>query len=254
MYAQDRFNLPAIDNVTGPTSKVSDRYCFIPTPKILNVLEDHGFSVVKATQGYSKSPFARHRLELQHTSFKPFEITPGDVVNLRISLFNGHNARTGFCMHAGAYRSCCANGMVFGGQGTFANTIKFRHLGTFGQDFIEGVYRVVDNAKSTLTTMKRMSEIDLTEDEQREFAHQAVALRWKDSPVELSDVLQPRRYQDVGDSLWLTYQRVQESLIKGGMAGRNANNQVRTVRALRSIDKDLKINSELWDLAVDYLA
>lgn len=253
MYAPNRFDVPAVNNVTGPTPKASDRYCFIPTPKILDVLDEHGFTVISAGQGYSKSPFARHRVELEHESFKPFEVTPGDVVNLRVSLFNGHNARTGFCMHAGAYRSCCANGMVFGGENTFANTIKFRHFGKFDDDFIEGVYRVVDNTKSVLTTMRSMSEVNLTEDQQREFASKAVALRWKESPVELTDVLQPRRFQDVGDSLWLTYQRVQESLLKGGMTGRNAQNRVRTVRALRSVDRDLKINSQLWDLATDYL-
>ena len=254
MYAQNRFDLPAIDNTFGPHAKASNRYMFVPTPKILDVLSDHGFSVVSASQGQSLSPYARHRVELTHDSFEPFDVVPGDTVNLRVSLFNGHNSRTGFCLHAGAYRSCCANGMVFGGKNTFANTIKFRHLGTFNDDFIEGVYRVIDNAKSTLVRMREMSQLQLTHDEQRDFTTKALALRWpQSSPVEVSAALQPRRSQDAGDSLWQVYQRVQESLIKGGMPGRTSSNRLTTVRALKSIDRNVKINSELFDLATDYL-
>lgn len=253
MYAVDRFNVPALYNTQGPSSVVSPRYNFIPTPKILDVLEQHGFSVISASQGYSRSPFARHQVELTHKAFTPFEVTPGDTVSLRATLYNSHNRRAGFCLHTGAYRSCCANGMVFGTNAT-ANTIRFRHQGTFDDDFIEGVYRIIDNSKNVLTTMRDMSSLHLTDDQQREFASKAVALRWSGTaPVELSDVLQPRRIQDVGDSLWLTYQRTQEALIKGGMMSRTANNRVQSVRALKSLTRNLKINTQLWDLANEYL-
>lgn len=253
MYAVDRFNVPALHNTQGPSSNVSSRYNFIPTPKILDVLEQHGFSVVSATQGYSRSPFARHQVELTHTAFQPFEVTPGDTVSLRASLFNSHNRRAGFCLHTGAYRSCCANGMVFGNNAT-ANSIRFRHQGRFDEDFIEGVYRIIDDSKDVLTAMRNMSSVYLSDDQQHEFAHKAVALRWTGTaPVELSDVLQPRRVQDVGDSLWLTYQRTQEALIRGGMSGRTTNNKVQSVRALKSITRNLKINTQLWDLANEYL-
>lgn len=253
MYAQNRFDLPAVDNILVPSPKVSARYNFIPTPKILDVLEQHGFSVLKATQGNSRSPYARHRVELTHTNFTPFEVTPGDTVALRATLYNSHDKRAGFCLHTGAYRSCCANGMVFGSTAT-ANTIRFRHQGSFDDDFIEGVYRIIDDSKNVLTSMRSMSEVHLTDEQQREFATRAVALRWKDDvPVELDDVLQARRIQDVGDSLWLTYQRTQEALIKGGMVGRTRSNKVQSVRALKSVARDLTINTKLWDLATEYL-
>lgn len=253
MYAQNRFDLPAVDNVTLPSPIVSDRYNFIPTPRVLDVLEQHGFTVVSASQGLSKSAFAKHKVELTHPTFTPFDVTPGDTVNLRATLFNSHNRRAGFCLHTGAYRACCANGMVFGANAQ-ANSIKFRHQGSFDDDFLEGVYRIIDDSKNVLTTMREMSEVQLSDEQQQEFATKAVALRWKkDVPVEITDVLQPRRIQDVGDSLWLTYQRTQEALIKGGMMGRTSTNRVQSVRALKSITRDADINTQLWQLANEYL-
>jgi hypothetical protein len=252
MYYANRFDVPAMNNTTAPSPDTSARYNFIPTPEILDVLEQHGFSIISASQGMSKSPYARHRVELTHDSFKPFEVVPGDVVSLRATLFNSHNRRAGFCLHTGAYRACCANGMVFGANAT-ANTIKFRHQGKFDDDFIEGVYRIVDDSKNVLTAMRGMADIQLTAAQQAEFATKALTLRWKGTPpVEVTDVLQPRRIQDVGDSLWLTYQRVQESLVKGGMLGRTQSNKVQSVRALKSITKDQQINTKLWDLATEF--
>ena len=35
-------------------------------------------------------------------------------------------------------------------------------------------------------------------------------------------VLQPRRWEDKKDDLWMVYQRLQENLIKGGLSGRSA--------------------------------
>jgi hypothetical protein len=37
------------------------------------------------------------------------------------------------------------------------------------------------------------------------------------------------------------------------MQGRTTTNKLRTIKALRSIDKDMKVNAELWNLATEYL-
>jgi hypothetical protein len=254
MLNTNRFDFfPAIANTQGPDPLVSHRYRFMPTTEILDALESKGFQIVSASQGHSTSPFAKHRIYMDHADFTPFEVAPGDTARLRVALFNSHNRRGRFQLHVGSFRDVCENTCVFGAHA--ATSLIFRHQGNpLGDDFIEGVYRVIDDSKSTLTTMRDMAKVPMTEAQQFEFASRAVELRWKGtSPVEISDVIRPRRTADVGSNLWLTYQRTQESLIRGGMQGRTTTNKLRTIKALRSIDKDMKVNAELWNLATEYL-
>jgi hypothetical protein len=208
--------------------------------------------VVKATQGLARSAYAQHRVDLEHTSFQPFEVRPNDPIKMRVVLINSHNKRCGFAIHAGAFRDVCANGMVFGSVHT--ESVSTRHVGT--GDIIEGVYRIVDDAQNVLTAMRDMAQIPFTPEQQLEFADRALPLRWPDGriPVEPTALIRARRVDDVGDNLFLTYQRVQEALIRGGMSGRTQTNRVRSVRALASIAADFKVNDGLYRLAQEYAA
>ncbi|MFN5746897.1 MAG: DUF932 domain-containing protein [Methylococcaceae bacterium] len=253
MYASQRFDdFPAIANTDGPVTGVSARYRFIPTVEIIDALDAEGFSVVKATQGRARTAYAQHRVDLEHKSFQPFEVRPNDTVKMRVVLINSHNKRSGFAIHAGAFRDVCANGMVFGSIHT--ESVSARHIGT--GDIIEGVYRIVDEAQNVLTDMRDMAQIPFSPDQQLEFAERALTLRWPGPhrPVEPATLIQPRRMGDVGDNLFLTYQRVQEALTRGGMAGRTQTNRVRSVRALASIAADFKVNNGLYQLAQEYSA
>jgi hypothetical protein len=60
-------------------------------------------------------------------------------------------------------------------------------------------------------------------------------------------LLQPRRKEDNGKSLWLTYNVVQEGLIKGGFSLNN-----REARAIKNPLADFQINQDLWALAEKY--
>lgn len=254
MYNASRFDLlPAITNNEGPDPNVSARYRFMPTTEVLDALDTAGFTIVSATQGRSDSPFAKHRIDLDHPDFKAFQIAPNDEVKLRVVLFNAHNRRGRFQLHVGSFRSVCENSMVFGAHA--ATSLVFRHQGKrLGEDFIEGVYRVIDDAKETIGTMREMAQLTLSHDQQMEFAAQASKLRWKDSqPVDYSEIIRPRRFADTGNSLWVTYQKAQESLIRGGLRGYTTTNKVQTIKGLTSVDRNLKINGKLWDLATEYL-
>ena len=61
--------------------------------------------------------------------------------------------------------------------------------------------------------------------------------------------MEPRRVEDVGHSLWLSLQRVQEHLIRGGQRGRSAQGKRLQTRAVTSIDRSVNLNRALWTLA-----
>jgi hypothetical protein len=62
--------------------------------------------------------------------------------------------------------------------------------------------------------------------------------------------LKERRYDDKGHDLWSVYNVVQENIIKGGVQGQKlgSNGRIRRqkTRAVKAIDRDVKLNKALW--------
>ena len=67
-------------------------------------------------------------------------------------------------------------------------------------------------------------------------------------------MLEARRDQDKGDDLWLTLNRVQEAITQGGFMAALTGAKVRKVRKIHSFEKDLKLNQELFKVALEYVA
>lgn len=64
----------------------------------------------------------------------------------------------------------------------------------------------------------------------------------------LARLLTVRRTEDRAPDLYTTFNRVQENVIRGGIAGRNANGRRMRTRAVTGIDSDNKFNRALWRL------
>ena len=69
------------------------------------------------------------------------------------------------------------------------------------------------------------------------------------APITPDQVIQARRPEDLGHSLWTVYQRTQENLTQGGLPGRSALGRRMRTRAIGSIDRDVSLNRALWTLA-----
>jgi hypothetical protein len=67
----------------------------------------------------------------------------------------------------------------------------------------------------------------------------------KPSPEQLIAV---RRDEDNKSDVWTTLNVVQENLMRGGQETRNADGRRRHVRAIRSVNEDIRLNRALWRL------
>jgi leucyl aminopeptidase (aminopeptidase T) len=101
-----------------------------------------------------------------------------------------------------------------------------------------------------------MKSLRLGVAEQHAFATAALALRYGEraegqppAPVTASQLIEARRAEDVGNSLWLSLNRTQENLQRGGQPGRTATGQRMHTRAVTSIDRTISLNRALWVLA-----
>lgn len=100
-----------------------------------------------------------------------------------------------------------------------------------------------------------MKDTRLSSDEQRVLAEASLVARYgeDESPVRPDQIIAPRRREDVGQSLWQTFNVIQENLIRGGISGRRqtADGRIRRsqTRAINGIDQNVGLNRALWTLA-----
>lgn len=234
----------------------SSRYAYIPTIEVLNGLRREGFQPFFAVQSRcrdeGKREFTKHMLRLRHAS----QIDAAEANE--IILLNSHDGTSSYQMVAGMLRFVCQNGLV---AGDIVEDFKARHSGDVVGNVIEGAFTVLDQFGQVAEHRDAMRGLTLSTDAQRAFARAALELRWEPEtdeetglavppPITAMQALQPRRIVDAQDhSLWGTFNRVQENLIKGGQAGHTANGKRRSTRAVTGIAQDVKLNRALWTLA-----
>ena len=169
-----------------------------------------------------------------------------------VIIVNSHDGTSSYQMFAGMLRFVCTNSLVAGER---FEDVRVPHKGNIQHDIIEGVYTVAEDFPRLINASETMKEIQLGEDERRVLAEASLVARYgeEESPVRPDQIIQPRRREDAGQSLWMTYNTIQENMIRGGLHGqrRNAEGRIRRsqTRPINGIDQNVTLNRALWTLA-----
>ena len=97
-----------------------------------------------------------------------------------------------------------------------------------------------------ISTFKKIS---LSDNEQRSLANAAIDLRFdiKKHLIDPDELLTVHRQEDADSSLWTTFNRIQEAIIRGGVKGKNMESGRNfTSKAINAIDTNFSLNKELW--------
>lgn len=234
--------------------RLSARYTFIPTERVLSGLLGAGFVPVDARQARSRqgSPVhARHILRLRRRY---------ETVQLRdcipeIVFLNSHDGSSAYQLRMGLFRVICTNGMIVS-RGAFP-AYCVSHRGNVVDEVVTAALNIAERFEALADQVERMERRPMHRDEQIDFAERALALRFGDTlqaGMPPSAVLEARRAEDAADNLWSVLNRVQEHLMRGGLSRRSASGRLTRTRGISSIREDVRINSGLWDLASDLLA
>ena len=115
----------------------------------------------------------------------------------------------------------CSNGLVIKTEDY--GTSRLVHKGYSFEAIQNLVNDFVATIDETLTRITAMKEVELTKEQQIEFAKTAALLRFTEKSyneqnisdvVDLDDLLSHERKEDAGDGLWEVYNRVQESIVQ----------------------------------------
>jgi hypothetical protein len=236
----------------GKHASRSERYTYIPTIDVLRGLKREGFEPFMVAQGKTriegKAEFTKHMIRMRHADQMSTRADANEII-----LINSHDGASSYQMLAGAFRFVCCNGLVVG---NVANDIRIPHKGDVQGEVIEGAFRVLSEFEAVDASKDAMKAIELKPEEEVAFATAALALRYGErdegqppAPITADKLLDARRPEDLGHSVWLTFQRVQENVVRGGQPGHTAQGRRMRTRAVASIDRSVGLNRALWVLA-----
>lgn len=240
-----------------PKADVSSKYEFVPTYKVVDALCNEGWQVSKVQEMRANAEdnqgFQKHLLR-----FRRQDLTIGEDF-VEMVLVNSHNRTAAYQLMAGIFRLVCSNGLIVGD--TF-NRISVKHMGNTTDDVMDASFEIIKSAPQISERIQEVKAIDISQQQREIYAESAAIAMYGDVesvPYDSTQLLRARRYEDRDtiNSLWTTYNVVQENLIKGGIRGQkivtdasSGRDRVKrtTSRQVKAIDKDVKINKALWNL------
>ena len=245
-----------------PTNpNVSKRYLFVNTETIIDDLDKLGWKPVSATQRQSRGKatiFSKHMISFQNPDIM-IKGKDGDDAFPRIIMTNSHDGLQAFKFSVGIFRMVCSNGLVVADE-QFSD-FKIKHKGYTFAELREVVNKAVEDLPARVEVLNKMKARTLTEDEKNKLALDAMLIRANIKPGSkeakkfnyddetIIDILDPKRDEDKGDDLWKVFNVIQEKITQGEFSAALVGAKVRKVRKIKSFEKELKVNKELFKLA-----
>jgi len=250
--------VPAI-NAEAPAECVSKRYSFLPSKRIIQDMSQLGWGLVNVkgiksgTKNKYRKEHGKHFLMFENPAVR-INNDKGVEANVQIIFKNDSMGTTRLRINVGLMRLVCENGLVIAEKslGNYA----LRHMKYEYKHLQELVTNIVNDLPKAVAKVQTFSDTILTPEQMSSFANEALKLRANEervaTPEEIADILKPRREADKGNSLWLVFNRVQESIIRGGTTYIDAKGKLRKMKPINNIMVAPKINEELWSLAEQY--
>lgn len=248
-----RHTVPSIF-AASPFHAMSERYKFVGTDGVLDIMEHLGFRPVQAMQSKArkeeKQGYTRHFLRLRHIDH--LTNPTGDAVP-EIVLENSHDGTAAYRLHAGIFRFICSNGLLIASANF--GTISVKHSG--GRDFesriIDATHQIAENTPKAFEQVEAWKGIILPRSAQVAMAEKAFELKPLEG-VRPAALLTARREEDYTDAegnrnLWRTFNCLQENTIQGGVQGMNPRGRRTRTRSIRSVTATINLNRGLWQIA-----
>lgn len=230
----------------------SARYGFISTSDMLTPFREAGYDVtnsmvIKTRRSKNRpaaeaAPYVKHLVRLRH---REAPVLPG-MVYPEVIVINSHNGTSKFSVLAGLFRMICSNGLIltdanFGG-------ISIPHTRLRASLALDAVRELTNSAQLEGTKyIGDMIKRQMSMPEALDFADSL------GTPYRPEDLIMIRRPEDQERNLWTTFNVIQENLTKGGSRPLDPNGRLRRSSPIRSIDRTVTMNTNLWNRAVEYL-
>jgi hypothetical protein len=242
-----RQQAPAIFS-TSPSPKMSSKYTFVPTIEILENFDREGWKVYSAKQ-LGSGQFSSHEIRLRNGELPQV----GDSL-VEAVIRNSHNGMSTFSVSAGLFRLVCSNGLTVPTSVADAITVKHMKVDMGAVRMITDEF--ADRLPLIQRSVGRMETTFLNEERTMDMLNKSSLIRWEKgsvpSSLNLTDLINPERSEDTGNSVWKVFNVIQEKFVRGGTKYQSKKGRLVTMKELKNFHNINKINTSLWELADSY--
>lgn len=250
----------AIDQVQKK-STLTEKYQFVNTKELVSKFVERDFTITKQVETkvnkLENKGFQKHFIEFSHPKLEELRQNLQIDSVPRILLTNSHNGTTGVQLKLALFRLICSNGLVVS-TGNFGG-VNLRHSKTVLDKVPLAIDSLIGRAFEIGERVQSLSALDVRALDAMTFAKAALELRLGAEVVNtmcpealeiaMNLALNTRRQGDFGNSAWNVFNRVQETIIRGGIGFSNGSNKFIRIRQIKSAQSDLELNQGLWKIA-----
>jgi hypothetical protein len=256
---QIRNSAPLVFAEQPTNPDVSGKYLFVNTETIIDDLAKLNWFPVQVSQRKGRKAegtiFSKHMVAFQNPDIK-ITGSDGDEAYPRILLTNSHDGMQSFRFSVGIFRLVCSNGLVVADEKF--NDFRIKHKGYTFDELRDVVAQAVKDLPNKVEVMNQMRNRILTEEEKSKLALDAMLIRAGIDTLEydqetIQEILEPTRKADQGDDLWRVFNVIQEKIINGNFHAALKGAKVRKVRKIKSFEKDIQVNKDLFKLATSLI-
>lgn len=244
--------------------KMSDKYTFIPTYRILEDLYDLGWEPREIkesnTKKLEKRGYQKHMVRLSQKDNNE-SVLDQEQIFPEIVLFNSHGGDSSFILHPGFFRFICSNGLIVPAANDYGE-YRIRHINYGYSDVEQAINNFLKDLPNFISQVELFQNTELDDVKVKKFGQIAAAKAWNVAEekqdifeqyvVHPNKVLRPRRKEDerLQNNLWGTYNIIQENITKGGLFTQKG----KKTKPINSIDRLKSINKMLWETANNFVA
>lgn len=231
---------------------LSRGYRHIPTSEVLDSMRENGFMPVQVSQSGGKIAdtirglFARHSVRFRQV--ENLDIQRGDIIP-ELLLLNSHDGTGSYVLAAGLFRIICTNGLVAGAGNLFREVVRHSGDKDMVTRVLAGSKKLIEATPALLARVDQMTEKVMNDNQRLTFAQAARRLAPSTLTFDASELLTPRRPDDLGYDAWTVMNVIQENVIRGGIQGHDQRGSIRRTSSVGDVQRDTQINTALWDLA-----
>lgn len=255
---------------TMASTLVKPSYSFISTAEILQAFEAQGWTPanihIAKTRVEARQGFQKHIVRLNHPDFTSIAgLSNNNASRPQLCLLNSHDGSAALRLFYGVLRIACLNGII---AGSVLKSFRVVHSGNVTGNLSTGIEYMTSNISELTKVVTALSQARFSLSAECELVHGLVDARLANVRnvvnVNYNSATRVLRAQDTGSDAYTVFNRIQESLVRGGIEYTynkeikdKATGQVIDIkqvttktRRLSSVSSQLALNQKAFDLAV----
>lgn len=232
----------------SPVESVSSQYHFIKTSDLLDIFRESGYFPILGGESKSRTlegqPYVKHIIQFR--SLENLLKTPVDGLYYDICLKSSHNKTSAFTLELSCFRSICSNTLTVSTDQLLHRRII--HKGFQSSKVKMAIEEMVNYIPTVEEEFEDMKNTILSDIESLALSKTVIDFRFDTSKHEINpkELLAINREADSAQTAFNIYNRLQESIINGGIKLKNRLNQKTTTsKSVTAIDEKIKLNKKL---------